>query len=111
MAPPRTGSGGAINGAVAAAVAALVAGLVSMVINGIYFAITGSAQIAQGLADLPADQLAALSEMGIDPSILAGGAGIAGVLGIGAACCMIGLLIAAVLGAAGGGYWGSSHPH
>jgi hypothetical protein len=111
MAPPRTGSGGAVNGAVAAAVAALVAGLVGMVINGIYFAITGSAQLAQGLSDLPPDQLAALSEMGIDPSILAGGAGIAGVLGIGAACCTVMLLIAAVLGAAGGGYWGSSHPN
>jgi hypothetical protein len=111
MAPPRTGSGGAVNGAVAAGVAALAAGLVGMVINAIYFSITGSAQLAQGLSDLPPEQLAALSEMGIDPSILAGGAGMAGVLGIGAACCMIGLLIAAVLGAAGGGYWGSSHPH
>jgi hypothetical protein len=111
MVPPRTGSGGAVNGAVAAVVAALVGGLVGMILNSIYFALTGSAQLGQALADIPPEQLAALSEAGIDPSILAGGAGIAGVLGIGAICCLVGLLIASVLGAAGGGFWGSSHPH
>lgn len=111
MAPPRTGSGGATNGAIATLVASLVAGLVSMVINSIYFAITGSAQFMQALADIPPDQLAALSEMGIDPTMFAGGAGIATVLGIGAMCCLLSVLVAAVLGAAGGGFWGSSHPN
>ena len=111
MAPPRTGSGGAMNGAVAALVASLVGGLVSMVLNSIYFAITGADQFTQILADLPPDQLAAMSEMGIDPTLLAGGAGIATVLGIGAFCCLISVLVAAALGAAGGGFWGSSHPH
>ncbi|MEW5958946.1 MAG: hypothetical protein AB1801_14535 [Chloroflexota bacterium] len=110
MAPPRTTSGGATNGAMAAVVAGLVSGLVNLVISGIYFAITGSSQMMQALADLPPEQLAALTEAGIDPSLLAGGAGIAGVLGLSAVCCGLGLVIAAALGAAGGAYWGNSHP-
>lgn len=111
MSPPRTGSGGAMNGAVAAVVAALIAGIINLVISGIYFAVTGTSQFAQALTDIPPEQLAALSDAGIDPALLAGGAGIASVLGVGAMCCTIGLVIAAALGAAGGGYWGSSHPH
>lgn len=111
MDPPRTASGGATNGAIAAVVAGLINGLVNMVISAIYFAITGTGQFTQALSDIPAEQLAALSEAGIDPSILAGGAGMAGVLGIGAVCCTLGLVLAALLGAAGGGYWGSSHPN
>lgn len=110
-APPRTGSGGAMSGAMAAVVAALVSGLISLVINGIYFAITGSSQMMQAFAELPPEQLAQLNELGIDPSLFAGGVGIAGVLGIGALCCTLGLVIAAALGAAGGAYWGSSHPN
>ena len=109
MDPPRTASGGATNGAIAAVVAGLISGLVNMVISAIYFAITGTGQF--DLSSIPAEQLAMLSEAGIDPSILAGGAGIAGVLGIGAVCCTLGLVLAALLGAAGGGYWGSSHPN
>jgi hypothetical protein len=111
MAPPRTGSNGAMTGAVAALAASLIGGLVSMIINSIYFAATGSAQFAQALADIPPDQLAALAEVGIDPAMFAGGAGIATVLGVGAFCCLLSVLVAAALGAAGGGYWGSSHPH
>ena len=110
-APPRTGSGGAMSGAVAAVVAALIAGVINLMISAVYFSITGSAQFTQALADIPPEQLAVLAEAGIDPSLLAGGAGIAGVLGIGALCCTLGLVIAAALGAAGGAFWGSSHPN
>lgn len=110
MAPPRTASGGATNGAVAAVVAALISGLINLVINGVYFAITGSSQMMQALADLPPEQLQTLRDAGIDPSIFAGGLGLAGVLGLGAVCCGVGLVIAAALGAAGGAYWGNSHP-
>jgi hypothetical protein len=111
MAPPRTGSGGAMNGAAAAVLAGLISGVINLVISGIYFAVTGTSQMTQAFADIPPEQLAALAEAGIDPGILAGGAGIAGVLGLGAICCMIGLVIAAALGAAGGAFWGNSHPH
>ncbi len=111
MAPPRTGNAGAINGAGAAVVAGAIAGLINMLVSGVYFAITGTSQMTQALADIPPEQLAALSEAGIDPAILAGGAGIAGVLGLTALCCGLGIVIAALLGAAGGAYWGSSHPH
>jgi len=111
MPPPRTASGGATNGALAAVVAGLISGLANMVISGIYFAITGTAQFGQALSDLPPDQLAALSELGIDPGMLAGGAGIAGVLGLSAVCCTLGLVLAALLGAAGGAFWGNSHPN
>jgi hypothetical protein len=110
MDPPRTASGGATNGALAAVVAGLISGLVNMVISGIYFAITGTAQFGQALSDLPPDQMAAMSELGIDPSLLAGGAGIVGVLGISALCCTLGIVIAALLGAVGGAFWGNSHP-
>ena len=106
---PRTGSSGATNGAIATGVAALVAGMVSLVINGIYFAATGSAQFAQAFADLPPEQLEAMSQAGIDPTMFTG-LGIVGVLGIGTLCCGLWAVLAAALGAAGGGYWGNSHP-
>jgi hypothetical protein len=111
MAPPRTAGSGAGAGAVATAIAALIAGIIGLIINGIYFAITGSSQFEQAFADLPPEQLQMMSEMGIDPTMFAGGAGIAGVLGIGVVCCGIWLFVAAGLGAAGGAYWGSSHPN
>ncbi|MBN1218073.1 MAG: hypothetical protein JXM69_04020 [Anaerolineae bacterium] len=111
MAPPRTAGKGAGAGAVATALAALIAGFVGLVINGIYFMVTGSSQFAQTLADLPPEQLAALSDLGVDPTMLAGGMGIAGVLGIGAICCGLWLFIAAGLGAVGGAIWGSGHPN
>jgi hypothetical protein len=110
MAPPRTGGSGAKNGAIAALVAGLIAGLVNMVIQGIYFAITGASQMTQALADLPPEQLQALQELGIDPNTLAGLGGIGAMVGIGAFCCLLGVLIAAALGALGGYFWANSHP-
>jgi hypothetical protein len=109
MVMPLTGSSGALNGAVAALVAALVAGFINAIIQSIYFSITGSAQFTQALADLPPEQLAAMQEMGLDPAMFAAGGGLAAVIGFGLLCCGLFAVLAAGLGAAGGGYWGSSH--
>lgn len=105
--PPRDGASGAKNGAVAALVAALIAGLINMVIQGIYFGITGASQMTQALADLPPEQLEALRQAGIDPSAL----GVGAIIVASAGCCLLGILIAAGLGAAGGYFWGNSHPN
>jgi hypothetical protein len=107
MPAPRDGASGAKNGAVAAIVAGLVSGVVNMVLAGIQFAISGTSQMTQAINDLPPDQAAALAELGISPAAL----GIGAVLGLTAGCCLIGMLIAAGLGAAGGYYWGNSHPN
>ena len=109
MIQPRTAGSGATNGAIATAAAALIAGVVGLVINGIYFAATGSSEIAQAFADLPPEQLQMMSEAGIDPTMFTG-LGMAGVFGIGAVCCGLWAIIAAGLGAAGGAFWGNSHP-
>ncbi len=102
MIQPRTAGSGATNGAVATAVAALVAGIVGLILNGIYFAVTGASQLSQ----IPSEQLQALTEAGIDPAIFVGPAA---VFGIGAVCCGLWAIIAAGLGAAGGAFWGNSH--
>ena len=107
MAPPRDGASGAKNGAAAALVAGLVSGLVNIVIGGIQFAIYGTSQMTEAINNLPPEQAAALAEAGISPAAL----GVGAVLGIGAGCCLLGMLIAAGLGAAGGYYWGNSHPN
>jgi hypothetical protein len=92
-------------------VAALIAGLINLAISGLYYSVTGTSQVARALSDIPPEQLRALSEMGLDPGLVAGGAGMAGVLGVTAFCCGLGVVFAALLGAAGGAYWGSSHPY
>lgn len=109
MVLPRTVSSGATNGAVAAIVAALIDGVVSSLINTAQFAISGADPFTQALEGLPPEQLAAFQDAGIDPATFAG-LGIAGVLGIAAVCCVIWLVVAAALGAAGGAFWGNSHP-
>lgn len=106
MSPPRDGSSGAKNGAIAAAIAATVAGLVNIVIQGAYFAMTGASQMTQVLADLPPAQLESLRQAGIDSTAL----GIGAVIVATGGCCLLGILLAAGLGAAGGYFWGNSHP-
>lgn len=104
MPPPRTAGSGASNGAVAGVLAALVAGVINIVILAAYGAITGGSQLSQ----IPPDQLQTLIDAGIDPTMLAGPVGGAGA---GAICCTIFLFIGAGLGAAGGAFWGNSHPN
>jgi hypothetical protein len=106
MKPPRDGASGAKNGAVAALAAGLISGLVNMVLAGIQFSISGTSQMTEVINNLPPDQAAALAEAGISPAAL----GVGAVLGLSAGCCLLGILIAAGLGAAGGYFWGNSHP-
>ena len=105
-APPDLNSG-AINGAIAALAAALIAGVVNVFISTAYFGLTGTDQMAQVLADLPPEQLEAMAQMGLDPALFAGGAGLAGVVGISTACCCLWALVAGTFGAGGGGFWAS----
>jgi hypothetical protein len=109
MINPRNGNTGATNGAAAAVIAALIAGVVGTIINFAYFSFTGSDQMAQAVADLPPDQLAALAELGVDPTLMAGGLGMLGILGFSVICCGLWAIFAALLGAAGGAFWGSTH--
>ena len=95
------------NGAAAAVIAALAAGVVNVLISTAYFGITGSDVTSQVLADLPPEQLEAIAQLGIDPTLFAGGAGLAGVVGVSMACCCLWAFIAAIHGALGGGFWAS----
>jgi hypothetical protein len=52
-----------------------------------------------------------MAEAGIDPAMFAGGGGIAMIFLVSSLCCGLWAIIAALLGAAGGAYWGSSHPN
>jgi hypothetical protein len=96
MPPPRMAGSGAGQGALAAVLAALIGGAVSTIIAVIQFAVADTAAI---LSQVPAESLQQLEEMGIDPSFLVGpGAGAM----YGSVCCLIGLILAAILGAVGG---------
>lgn len=106
MKPPRDGASGAKHGAVAALAAGLISGLVNMVLAGIQFSISGTSQMTEVINNLPPDQAAALAQAGISPAAL----GVGAVLGLSAGCCLLGILIAAGLGALGGYFWGNSHP-
>jgi len=95
--PPRTAGNGAGAGAIAGLIAAVVGGAVNMVVSAIRFSTVGGAEAIT--RQIPPEALSQLQDAGIDPSVFAG---IGGVLGIGAACCLVGLVVAAVLGAIGG---------
>jgi hypothetical protein len=94
-APRETGSAAGA-GAIAAVIAGFIGGAINAIIAAIQVAITGSAQM---LSQIPPEQLQQLQDAGIDPSLLVG---IPGVLICGSGCCLVGLIIAAALGAIGG---------
>ncbi len=93
--PMQTVGQAAQAGAVAGVVTALAGGVVQTVLSAIQMA-TGGA--VQALSQLPPEQLRALEEAGIDPTVL-GGVGVAAIVGC---CCLVGPLLAAGLGALGG---------
>jgi len=94
--PMQTGGDAAKAGAIAGVIAALGGGLVQTIIAIIQMAIGGT---VQALSQIPPDQLRMLEDTGIDPTLLGGAGGIAAVIGC---CCIMGPLLAAGLGAAGG---------
>jgi len=94
--PVRTAGGGAGAGALAGVIAAIIGGIVNMIIGAVRVAIVGPQTMA---TQIPPDTMRQLAEVGVDPTIFMG---FGGVLIGGSICCVIGLVIAAVLGAIGG---------
>jgi hypothetical protein len=94
--PMQTGGDAAKVGAVAGAVTSLVGGVAETIIISVQVALGGT---MQALSQIPPEQLRQLREIGVDPAIFGN---LAGVVGIGSCCCLVGTLVAAALGAAGG---------
>lgn len=98
--PVRTAGGGAGAGALAAIIAAIVGGIVNMIIAALRFVISGGPGAAmREMSQLPPEVMRQLYDAGVDPRIFAS---IGGIIGVSAVCCVVGLVIAAVLGAIGG---------
>ncbi len=97
LVPPRSAGDGAGAGAIAGVITGIVSGIFSMIMTAVMFTIKGGAAAAMG--QLPPEAMRQLTELGIDPRMFAS---IGGVLVFSAVCCVIGFIIAAVLGAIGG---------
>jgi hypothetical protein len=94
--PLREAGAGAGQGALAAVLAALIGGIVNTIVVAVQFALTDSAAI---MSQIPAESLRQIQEVGMDPSMFTSpGFGI----GVGSVCCLVGLVLAALLGAIGG---------
>jgi hypothetical protein len=102
--PLRQAGQAAGQGAMAATLAALIGGLVNTIIFTIQVAATDTATV---LSQMPAESLQQLRDAGIDPASLTGP--VAG-LGVGSACCLVGLALAALLGAVGGAILAAAKP-
>jgi hypothetical protein len=106
--PVRTAGEGAGAGAIAGVVAGIVSGIVNMIIAAVQFAISGGpGAMMQQMRQLPPEVMNQLYEAGVDPALFAS---IGGVIGISAACCVIGFILAAVLGAIGGVIFAAAKP-
>jgi len=103
--PPRTAGAGAGAGAIAGLITAAVGGVVNMIVGVIQFSIAGGPSAV--LSQLPPEMLSQLRDAGVDPGLFAS---TGGVLGIGAVCCMFGLVLAAMLGAIGGAILAAAKP-
>ena len=98
--PVRTAGEGAGAGAIAGVVAGIVGGIVNMIIAALRFAISGGPAAAmRQMGQLPPEVMRQFYEAGVDPKIFAS---IGGVIGISAVCCVLGFVLAAVLGVIGG---------
>ena len=96
MPPLREAGAAAGQGALAAVLAAFVGGIVFAIITTIQMAVTDSAAV---LSQVPPESIQQLEELGMDPALFVGPG--AGAL-CGSACCLIGVIVAAALGAIGG---------
>jgi hypothetical protein len=95
---PRSAGDGAGAGAIAGVVAGIIGGVLGMIVSAIQFAITGGG--ATIMSQIPQESLDALRDAGVDPNMFTS---IGAVLGVGALCCVGSMVIAAALGAVGGG--------
>ena len=104
MPPLREAGAAAGQGAMAAVLAAFIGGIINAIVSTIQLAVADSAAI---LSALPAESLQQLQEAGVDPSVFTGpGFGAA----VGSACCLVGLILAAILGAVGGAVYAGIKP-
>jgi len=101
-----TSAEGAGAGAIAGAITAFIGGVVNVVIGLIRAAIFGATAAAGALGQIPPEAWRALRDLGIEPSLVARWAtGFGGQLVGGSLCCLMGIVIAVVLGALGGLLW------
>lgn len=111
MQPTRDAGSAAGQGALAAGVAALIGGVVDTIISLIRAAVVGTGEV---MSQIPPETFQQLKDAGIDPqafeSMMETFAGTGGALLCGSICCVIGLLIAAALGAVGGAIYTAMRP-
>jgi hypothetical protein len=106
--PTRTAGDGAGAGAIAGVVAGIVGGIVNSIIAAIQFAISGGpGTMMSQMRQLPPEVMDPLYQAGVDPALFAS---IGGVIGVSAVCCVIGFILAAVLGAIGGVIFAAAKP-
>jgi hypothetical protein len=104
--PPRTAGQGGGAGAIAGLITAVVGGLVNLIVGGIRFAVSGGAPAV--LDQLPPEVMQQLGDVGVELGALV--AGIGGFMAISTVCCVVGLALAAGLGALGGAITASTKP-
>ncbi len=102
--PVRDAGVAAGQGAAAAVLAAVIGGFVNMILTTIQMSLLDTSAI---LSQLPAESLQQMEMAGIDPSIFTGPT--AGLF-YGGACCLGGLILAAILGAIGGAIYAGVKP-
>lgn len=102
--PVREAGTAAGQGALAALIAALIGGIVNTIISTMQMAVLDTATF---LSQLPPETLRQMEQAGMDPNVFVGPG--AGAL-VGSACCLIGLILAAVLGAIGGAIFAAIKP-
>ena len=99
LVPPRTPGTGAGAGAIAGLVSGAVGGIIWIIAMAIQMATMDAAYI---MSNIPPDTLRQLTELGVDPDMLATFSGAGGVALAGGMCCLTGLAVGAGLGAIGG---------
>lgn len=104
MPPPRQAGPAAGQGAMAGAVSGVIGGIVYTIVSTIQLALTDTAAL---LAQLPPETLQQFEDAGLDPSLFVGPN--VGLL-CGAGCCLIGVILAAILGAIGGAVFAGLQP-
>jgi hypothetical protein len=103
--PPRSAGSGAGQGALAALIASLGSGIVNLIIT-LIRASTGAIG-RQLFSQIPPEVLQQLQQSGLPSEFFLG---MGGAAVIGSVCCVLGLFVAAVLGAVGGAIYAATKP-
>ena len=102
--PPRQAGPAAGQGAMAAALSGLMGGVVYTILTTIQMSLTDAATV---LSQFPPETLQQFEDAGIDPSLFVGPN--VGIL-CGGGCCLVGVILAALLGAIGGAVYAGIQP-